>query len=264
MRAHVAPQLGLDESLHQIRVALPHQAAVVAPLRAVAHVRLEHRVGQRLRGSLASAPAAPRRSPSRSPPASRAARRRRQSTAAAPGPTSSAITAATSSGCRPANTCTTRPPVELPHSVMLRRPSARTSAFEIADVVLDQIAPLRIPARVAVPAQVHRDDVIAVGEVRRHVVEGARDAIDAVQQHERRRRGVAPVEVVDAEAADRDEAVLGLSRPCPALGPRAWRACKHAQADRRAEPAAQGECITDAVERRRYGPGRLIRGWRAL
>ena len=111
----------------------------------------------------------------------------------------------------PANTCTTRPPVELPSSVSAAEPQLRDEPLEILDVVLDEVRALGTPARVAVAAHVEREHVVVAREVGRDVVEGVRVPRDAVQQDHRRLRGVAPFQIVKAQAVDRREAV-GVGR----------------------------------------------------
>jgi hypothetical protein len=77
-------------------------------------------------------------------------------------------------------------------------------------VILDQIPAFGMPGGVAVAAHVDRDHVITRREMRRQVIEGAGDAIEAVNHDERRLVRIAPVHVVDAQTVDRDEAVGGL------------------------------------------------------
>ena len=56
-------------------------------------------------------------------------------------------------------------------------------------------------------AHVQRDDAIVAGEVARQVIEGVRVARDPVQEDQRRLRGGAPLEIVEAQTVDRREAV---------------------------------------------------------
>ena len=62
-------------------------------------------------------------------------------------------------------------------------------------------------------AHVKRDDVIIAGEVARQVIERVRVSRDPVQENQRRLRGGAPVEIVEAQTVDRRVAV-GVRRLC--------------------------------------------------
>src|SRR5438093_8777267 len=65
--------------------------------------------------------------------------------------------------------------------------------------------PISGPFAVAVPAQVRRDHVEVLGEPARRRVPRMRLHVQPVQQHGRRRTGLPPLRVVQADAVDRSE-----------------------------------------------------------
>src|SRR5215470_10486358 len=82
---------------------------------------------------------------------------------------------------------------------------------QIVDVAGEGVAAVGGPRAVAVPAQVGRQDVPVVPECRGRPVPGAAVITAAVQHDERRLRGIAPVDVVQAQAL-REERVGRGSR----------------------------------------------------
>src|SRR5687767_12930429 len=88
----------------------------------------------------------------------------------------------------------------------------RDQSLEVADMVFDDITRLRIPVRVAMSAHVDGNDAKPAGEVRDDMIERARHAIEAVDEDQRRLFRATPVDVVNAEAVDGDEAIYGLGR----------------------------------------------------
>src|SRR5262245_27237801 len=83
--------------------------------------------------------------------------------------------------------------------------------LEIADVILDEVTSLRIPARVAVAAHVDREHAVIRGESRREMIERTRVAIKPVNHDHRRLSLPAPVDVVNAKTIDVEEAIRRLS-----------------------------------------------------
>src|SRR5207244_1451865 len=85
-----------------------------------------------------------------------------------------------------------------------------SQAFDVLDIILDQIRSLWIPSRIAMPAHIDSHDVIVRSEVRRDVIERVGHSANAVEHDERLLVRCAPFEVMDAQSANGDESVGGL------------------------------------------------------
>jgi hypothetical protein len=84
---------------------------------------------------------------------------------------------------------------------------------DVGDEVLATVAGR--PVRVAVAALIEADDVVRPRERRRDLVEAVGGLRAAVQHEERRRRGRAPLEIVEAQAAEDDAAVACARHASP-------------------------------------------------
>ena len=76
----------------------------------------------------------------------------------------------------------------------------RRGVENVGDVLLE--VPRRLPRRARVPAQVERDDVEAIGQALRQLLEVAAVAADAVQADERRQARVAPLVPGEAQVGE--------------------------------------------------------------
>jgi hypothetical protein len=90
--------------------------------------------------------------------------------------------------------------------------------LEVTDMILDEVAAFRVPAGVAVSTHVHGQHVVPAAEMRGHMIEGARHAVEPMDQQEWLLVRVAPVHVVDTKTADVEEMISGHRRsrltPC--------------------------------------------------
>ena len=113
---------------------------------------------------------------------------------------------------------------------------------EIADLVTVLIRAGGRPGALSVTAHVHRDEVVAIVEAPRERVEGLRARRVAVDAHDRRRAGIAPVEIVHAQSVDVESpdsrAPAGLS--CPERSTKRYRVTGPSRAGCRACRAPTG------------------------
>jgi hypothetical protein len=85
----------------------------------------------------------------------------------------------------------------------------RDDPLEVADVVFDEVASLRIPARVTVSPHVDGEHAISRGEPCGDVVERPSHAVEAVDHDQRLLSLATPINVVEAKTIHLEETVCG-------------------------------------------------------
>jgi hypothetical protein len=88
---------------------------------------------------------------------------------------------------------------------------------KVVDHVLHVVISIADPVRIAVAAMVEGDDVPVLTQFLRHPVPAARMIAPAMDEHQQRFFGIAPIEVIEAQAL-RDEGLRGGSGESHASG----------------------------------------------